>query len=357
MDPVQSGARTPGILARHPELRWLFSVVLIVAAVAIFASYVSGAFRDDDSGLAATGPEQVVSQVRATHTGYTGTILAKVDLGLPRDVISTLARELPYGGALLNGSHTLRYWYGGQDKQRIAIMEPNAEQDVFRNGHQMTLWNSAGRTFERHDVTQTDGPLPISAAPAAALTPPLLAGMVLATAAPARTTTLRSSDPVPSGRPAYELDVEPNSPRSLIGSVHIQIDGREAVPLGVQIYPRGASQPAIDVAFTSISYGAPEERNFSFVPPPDAHARTGLLGTDDIETLPGGWLSLLALPPDPLVATTVERAFGPSMLRVKGKWGSGRVYSAGMLSLLATNSGQVVAGAVAPRVLYAAAAR
>lgn len=356
MDPVKGGAKTPGIIARHPELRWLFSVVLIVAVIATFTSYVSGAFRDNDSGLAATGPEQVVSEVRQTHAGYSGTILANVELGLPRNVIRTLTRVLPYGGALLSGSHTLRYWYGGQDKQRIAVMEHNAEQDVFRNGRRMTLWNSDGRSFERHLVAQPSGPLPLSAAPAAALTPPLLAEMVLATAAPERTTTLRSGDTI-AGRPTYELVVEPTTSRSLIGSVHIQIDGTQAVPLAVQVYPRGSAEPVIDVAFTSISFDAPQERNFSFTPPPDAHAGTGLLSADDVVTRPAGWLSVLELPTSAQVVATVDRAFGPSMLRVKGKWGSGRMYSAGLVSLLATSTGQIVTGAVAPRVLYAAVAR
>jgi hypothetical protein len=358
VDAVKGAPKAPGIIARHPELRWLFSVVLIVAAIATFTSYVSGAFRDDDSGLSATGPEQVVSQVRATHAGgYSGTILAKVDLGLPADVLGMLTKILPYGGALLGGSHTLRYWYGGQTKQRIAILEQSAEEDVFRNGHQLTLWSSAARTFERHGIDQANGPLPPSAAPAAALTPPLLAQMVLQTAAPERTTTLRSGDVI-AGRPTYELVVEPTTQQSLIGSVHIQIDGKQAVPLAVQVYPRGSTTPAIDVTFTSISYAEPEQRNFSFAPPPNARSRATVLArAGDLSTVPGGWLTLLELPTSSVIAATVDRAFGPSMLKVKKKWGAARVYSAGMLSVLTTNKGQVVAGAVAPRVLYAAVAR
>lgn len=359
MEPVNGGTpKGPGIFARHPELRWLFSVVLIVAAIATFTSYVSGAFREDDSELSATGPEQLVSQVRATHEGgYSGTILAKVDLGLPADVTTMLTRILPYGGALLSGSHTLRYWYGSRSKQRIAILEQNAEQDVFRNGRQLTLWNSAARTFERHGVAQPNDPLPLSAAPAAALTPPLLAGMVLATASPQRTTTLRSGDLV-AGRPTYELVVEPTSAQSLIGSVHIEIDGKQAVPLAVQVYPRGSATAAIDVAFTSISYTPPEPRNFSFAPPPSAQPRTtSLLQDGDMTTVRGGWLTVLELPTSAIVAATVTRAFGPAMLRVKKKWGTVRIYSAGMLSVLATSTGQVVAGAVAPRVLLSAVAR
>ena len=72
----------------------------------------------------------------------------------------------------------------------------------------------------------------------------------------------------------------PSIPNSLIGSVHIQIDGRQAVPFGVQIYARDVPEPVVDVAFTSIAYGAPEERNFTFTPPAGAkmRAQTSELG-------------------------------------------------------------------------------
>ena len=43
------------------------------------------------------------------------------------------------------------------------------------------------------------------------------------------------------------------------------------------------------------------------------------------------------------------------MLAVKGKWGSGRVYSAGLMSVLVTSKARLLAGAVEPSVLYAAA--
>jgi hypothetical protein len=346
-------ATAPGIVGRHPELRWLVSVVVVVGAIATFTSYVSGEFRDNDSALLATGPEQVVSQVRASHAGgYAGTILAKVDLGLPRSLISTLAGALPYGASLLNGSHTLRYWYGGQDKQRIAILQQNAEQDVFRSGRQLTMWSSDTRTFERHALASTDGPLPMSAAPASVLTPPLLADMVLSTASNERTTTLRSGEVV-AGRPTYELVVEPTSSHSLIGSVRIQIDGRQAVPLEVQVFARGSQTAAIDVFFTSISYTQPEERNFSFEPPPSARARTTtFLRADDVVAVDGGWLTTLLFPTSGLIAATIEQGLGPAMHPVKGKWGRGRLFSGGLLSLLVTSKGQVLAGPVAPRVLY-----
>lgn len=352
MDAVKS----PGILARHPELRWLASGVVAATAIVAVTSYVSGAFRDQTS-LFVTGPEQLVSQVRAPHPGgYSGTILAKVNLGLPSTFLAALERNLPYGGALLNKSHTIRFWYANEKQQRVAILDQNDEQDVFRDGTNMVFWDTATRTYERHVVAGDQAGLPLSAGPAAVLTPPQLAAEILAIPDTVRSTTLRSGDEVVPGRPTYELDVVPESAQSLIGSVHIQIDGRQAVPLRVQIFARGATEAAIDVSFTSISFGPPQSRNFSFTPPPDAAPRpASLLPADNLLEVGANWLQLVSYQTTRPVAALIARTFGPSMRPVKGKWGSGRVYSSTVLSVLVTGKARVLAGAVTPSVLYAAA--
>jgi hypothetical protein len=348
--------KSPGILARHPELRWLTSVVVAAASIIAVTSYVSESFRDSTS-LAVTGPEQLVSEVRAPHPGgYFGTILAKVNLGLPRASLHALERELPYGGALLGGSHTIRYWYANEQQQRVAILEQNDEQDVFRDGTDMVFWDTATRTYERRVVAAEQSGLPLSAGPTAMLTPPQLADGFLAIPDTKRSTTLRSGDQVVPGRPTYELIVVPDSPQSLISSVQIQIDGREAVPLRVQVFARGATEAAIDVAFTSINFGPPQDRNFSFAPPPDAAPRaTTMLPTANVHRTGANWLQLISYQTTTQVADLVARTFGPNMRAVKGKWGSGRLYSSGVLSVLVTKKAQVFAGAVRPTVLYAAA--
>lgn len=351
MDAVKS----PGILARHPELRWLASIVVVATAIIAVTSYVSESFHDTTS-LSVTGPEQLVSEVRSPHLGgYSGTILARVDLGLPRALLFALERELPYGGALLNNSHTIRYWYANEQQQRVAILEQNDEQDVFRDGTDMMFWDTATRTYERQVVAAGETGVPLSAGPAAMLTPPQLAGGILAMPDDERLTALRSGDSV-AGRPTYELDIEPTSAASLIGSVHIQIDGRQAVPLRVQIFARGESEAAIDVYFTSINFGPPQDRNFSFSPPADATPRaTTLLPTANLQRTGSNWLQLVSYQTTTQVADLIARTFGRNMHAVQGKWGSGRVYSSGVVSVLVTKKAQLFAGAVRPSVLYEAA--
>jgi hypothetical protein len=344
----------PNILQRHPEVRWLASAVVAAALIALVASSVSGAFRTDLS-LRATGPQEVITQVRAGRTtGYSGTVNARVQLGLPSRLAGAVAAELPVGGALLAGSHTFGYWYGGEQRQRVAIPGPNDEQDIFRTGDTVMVWDTARRTLERHVLDGTSAAIPLVDGPAA-LTPPELADRILDFGSSASSTTLRSGDRI-AGRPTYELVIEPNTTRSLIDSVHIQIDGIEAVPLGVQIYARGWTSPVVDVAFQTITFGAPQDRNFSFVPPPDARVvNGGLVDLDGVRTINSGWLEVLSYRTTPELAATVDTLFGAGMHRVKGSWGSGRLYSAGPVSVLVTSKGRLLVGAVQPRVLYLAA--
>jgi hypothetical protein len=346
----------PGLVQRHPEVRWLAMAAVAVAVVAAAVSYLPRAFRDG-SALRVTGPGQLIADVRAPHVGgYAGTILAKVDLDVPAGVLRAVEAEVPVGGALANGSHTVRYWYGGAQRQRIAIIDRDAEQDVFRTGNRVLLWDTRTRTYSRQVIATTDRSVPLSLG-AVALTPPDLAERILSAAHENNaTTSLRNGDTV-EGRSTYELVVRPNDRRSLIGSVHIQIDGRQSVPLSVQIYPRGSREAAVDVYFTSISFGEPMARNFNFDPPPDARPhQSGPLELTGARTIGSDWLSVVSYQADNRVeAAIIPALFGRTMAAVKGKWGSGRVFSNAIMSVLVTNTGRVLFGAVEPSVLYAAA--
>jgi hypothetical protein len=66
------------------------------------------------------------------------------------------------------------------------------------------------------------------------------------------------------------------------------------------------------------------------------------------------WLSVVVLPAD-------ARGLGGALLSaarpVHGSWGSGRLLRTSLISVLITDSGQVLIGAVQPALLYADAAQ
>ena len=352
-------------MQRHPELRWLASVVLIVAAGAVVATSLSGVFREN-SALPVTSPDQLIEQVRQPHVGgYYGTVTAQVDLGLPKSVSTALTAAVP-AGALLRGSHQLRYWYADADRQRVAVVNPDSEQDVFRNGDVVWEWDTGTRVARRSTISATTGgALPLALSSPAALTPPELAGRILSLVGRASDTALRSGDEV-DGRKTYELVVRPDSAQSRIGEVDIQLDGREHVPLSVRVFAVDATQPALDVAFSDVTFAMPASQNFAFTPPDDAKTVTGAKSADpDLEedldsvaTVGSGWLTALSYSSTelsgPALAEVAYQFLGTGAHAVKGDWGTGRVLETPVLSVLVTAKGRILAGAVTPDVLYRA---
>jgi hypothetical protein len=165
-----------------------------------------------------------------------------------------------------------------------------------------------------------------------------------------------------AGRSAYELVLAPRDTNSLIGQVRLAVDADKHVPLRVRVYARGASSPALEVGFTQISFGTPGAEQFRFSPPPgvkvteqstdgtkrkpDEGTRPTVLGT--------GWTSVISatgvkMPADNQVLNTFPR--------VSGAWGSGRLITSSLASVLITDDGRLYAGAVRPERLYQAATR
>jgi outer membrane lipoprotein-sorting protein len=354
--------KSPAIVQRHPALRWL--VPFGIACIAGFA--ITGVLRThgSSSALPAAVPATLVSAVEHNrNVGFSGTVVSQMSLGLPAlamvPAVSGPKAESSFSG-LFDGSHTMQVWYGGRDRQRVAVLGAGDETDLFRNGRDVWQWNSADgvavhtRVHRRPDFA-------LFAQPAEALTPAALASGALSSL-DADTTRSVDDDVVVADRPAYELVLTPHSRATKIGSVRVAIDGATKVPLGVQIYPKGSSSAAIDVAFTSIRFGMPAERNFDFVPPPSAtvsKVSSTLRARSAGAVVAGsGWTTVYRLhavnrhaDKTPLVADEFH-----AMSVVSGHWGKGRIVQSPMLSMLVTKNGRVYAGTVRPAQLYAVAA-
>jgi hypothetical protein len=350
------------MLQRHPELRWLAVIAVVAALVATAITTFSEIFTDKPV-LPSTSPDQLVAKLQQPRThGYYGTVVTRIDLGLPPSMQSVLAASAPVGGSLLHGSHTMRYWYGDADRQRTAVVRADGEQDVFRNGGALLVWDSRTNRTIRAAVSGTPlGALPMSLALPSTLTPPQLADEILALGSTS-TTLLRSGSPV-AGRPTYELVVRPKSARSLIDAAVIDVDGAESVPLAVRIYPRGSGNPAIDVSFTSITFSSPAERNFTFLPAmPLSISSQHANGTEAPSAMApsvagSGWTAVSTYTTSPRRAARAASSLGSPAKKVKGAWGSGQVGCVPAVCLLATADGRVVLGAVDADELVAAVAR
>lgn len=406
----------------RPRSRWALASATTGAVVAgaVLVPVVANADRD----LPPTTAQDLLTDVAsAEQQPFSGTVVHTTDLGLP---------ELPQaaGGAggelssLLAGSTTLRLWADGPDRGRVAVLGPFAETDVVLDGSDAWVWRSdqrtavhavlpsaeeaaaaggadgaqpgAGRDGVGRDGAGQDevgGDLPDGVA---AATPAEMAQRALSALEPSTEVTLAGTTSV-AGRDAYELVLAPRAGSSLVGEVRLAVDAETSYPLRVQVVPEGTSSPALETAFTSISYGTPDDEVFAFSPPAGtevveapslagalAQGRTGGGGGDEpapghealgdapgagsgAPTLVGeGWGAVAVLRDAADVlrgagaqggggqeggAGDVGEALLGAFQPVSGDFGSGQVFTSSLVSVLALDDGRVLVGAVAPSVL------
>jgi hypothetical protein len=412
-------------LGRTRRLRWALPAGAVIAVAALIAG-TEAATAQPSPALPSRTAAQLVADVAAAAgpVPLTGTYTETANLGLP----SLPGGSDPLSGlALLAGTHTFQIWSGDAQELRIAEPVQLGEADVRQFGNQIWLWDSRTQQATNIILPATITPAggqpgsssasSVSASPApsgptthrAPPTPQQLGRRLLAAIGPTTAVSVQDNVTV-AGQPAYQLLLAPKDSRSLIGQVKMAIDARHFLPLRVQVFARGASGPAVQSGYTSLSFGAPAASNFEFTPPAGAKVKTinvparsphprfrgrsghhhggpNVLGT--------GWLTVLAVPPSaaaPTAQTPVPvyddgghvvayaspevtaptatpfsaagPAADPAVLRalvkaatpVRGAWGSGRLLQSSLLSVLFTSQGTVLAGAVTPAVLYADAA-
>jgi hypothetical protein len=201
-----------------------------------------------------------------------------------------------------------------------------------------------------------------------------------------------------AGQSAYQLVLSPKATGSLIGRVSIAIDATRNVPLRVQVFARGATSPALQVGYTSISFVKPAAANFNFatpagakvkvVSPPKDTSAQGKKASGAPQVIGKDWLSVAVLPASSLAdvmgsgsaagaasqaaqsaaggsggsgGSGQDAAIAGALLKsatpVHGAWGSGKLLHTSLVSVLLTDNGHVLVGAVTPAVLYRAAAQ
>ncbi len=362
------------VIARRPLLRWAVPGAALVVALGGGAA-VNALHASADETLPSRTPAQLLVDIeQARLDAASGTVVATADLGLPE-------LPTPPGGAgsatadltgLLSGSHTLRVWYAGQDKARVALLDRVGESDVIRNGQDLWLWSSADNSAEHSTLAAPGTSQPRTLPSGVPTDPQAAADQVLAALDP--TTAVSTSDTLTvAGRAAYDLVLKPKDATSLIGSVSIAIDGERHIPLQVQVYPRGTDSPAFQIGFTQVSFAKPDEDVFAFTPPKGVkvteHGSTDQAGpgapgatAPQSAVIGKGWTAVLVTRVGTLSTGGSQK--GPETMqsylgalpRVSGSWGSGRLLTGTLFSALLTDDGRLLAGAVSPQALLAAAA-
>jgi outer membrane lipoprotein-sorting protein len=349
-------------------LRWIVPATVALAVLGGGAA-IGALTAAADPTLPTKSPAQLIVDLESAHVdGLSGTIVTRADLGLP---------ALPLGSAdgvnlstLLTGTHTVRVWYSGPDKARVSLLDTLGETDMIANGTDLWTWSSQANKATHQTITlgshnplsKLSTPKP---SPSGSVTPQDIASLALAALSPTTDVTTRGVDNI-AGRSAYELVLTPKTGTSLIGSVRLAIDSQTHMPLRAQVFAVDENSPAIEVAFTSISFAKPDPAEFTFNPPPgttvvngDAKPDTSTAPkTPDMSQAPKfavvgtGWNSVLALRAPNLIPTAVTSV----LPTVSGTWGSGHLLKSKLANALITDDGRVLIGAVTPDQLYQAAA-
>lgn len=352
------------VLAR--SWRWAAPAVVAVGIGAGLG--INGAMSADASpSLPAKSPATLLAGMdRSSAPAFSGTVVQHADLGLPDMPGLSGGRGSSDLSSLATGSHTMRVWYDGPQKVRLALLGTLGESDLIRNGNQLWSWSS-----QQNEVTRYALPADKSGktheAPAQPMTPQETAKKLLAGINPTTKVTTDGTSSV-AGRSAYELVIAPRDTRSTIGSIELAVDAKNYSVLRVQIFAKNADKPAFDVGFTQISFGTPDASQFRFTPPKGATVKQGHIdgltapknGThpESMPTVLGkGWTSVLVLKEDKPVKPSGELgAMLGKLPRVSGSWGSGQLFTSSLVNALFTDDGRLIVGAVPADQLYAAAA-
>jgi len=335
-------------------------------------------------GLPARTPAQLLAEVADSATPpLTGTVVETAAFGLP--ALPAVANPTSLS-SLLTGSHTVRVWYSSPEHFRLSVPESLSESDVIRDGSTAWLWQSTLNKVTKFTLPAHAAKQAGQAVPQQPLTPQQAAQQVLAAVGPTTTVSVATNVTV-AGQPAYALVLAPKDARSLVGQVQIAIDGRNGVPLRLQVFARGASSPAFQVGYTAIQFVTPAPADLSFTPPPGSTVtqanltgghQTGGQQPSGVTAIGSSWLTVLKLPSSMLTSgastpgastpaggtppgssagdsAAVLHALLASATPVHGAWGTGRLLRTSLVSVLITDQGSAYVGAVQPSVLYAAA--
>ena len=128
--------------------------------------------------------------------------------------------------SLLTGSHTLRVWYAGQDKQRVALLGSLGETDVVRNGTNAWLWASDSNSATHYAIPAGKAGKAEADQLPAGVTPQQAADAALTALDPTTEVSTSSTTSV-AGRSAYELVLAPKDTRSLVGQVRLAVDSSD----------------------------------------------------------------------------------------------------------------------------------
>ena len=305
--------------------------------------------------------ELVATSQEAT---FSGTVEQTSELGLPD--LSALGGGAGGGEGgvleLLTQSHTARVYVDGHDRSRLQVLDQMSERDVVRDGDDVWVYDSEEQTavhatLPEHERGERGAP---------AGTPAELVQELLEGVDPTTGVSVTDTASV-AGRGVYQLRLDPRAEETLVDFATVAVDAETGLPLAVQVHAVGQQAPAFSVAFTDLDLDTPDASLFAFTPPPGAEVSEksvpehdgrdgarpeGGREEDDAPTVSGeGWATVVEVETGGLPEGEGTEMVQQLTVPVEG----GRALQTSLVSVLLTDDGRVLAGAVSVDQLVAAA--
>lgn len=268
----------------------------------VTAAVVAGAFAlpsalasTDTPDLGEITAGELVDRIAAAEpVPVSGTVVMTTRLGLPDLNLAQVQGAGPLD--LLGGSSTVKVWTDGAGKARSSLLGDLSEYTVVTDGGSAWTYSSSDDEAVHYAVAPEDqAALDELSASAKALdpavvgdlpTPQAVADELLAYADETSEVTVGPATQV-AGRDAYQIGLTPDTDKTLVDRVLLAVDAETSVPLRAQVWSTADTvTPAIEIAFTDVSFDAVDSTVFDFTPPPGAATRDVVVPLPDTAALP-----------------------------------------------------------------------
>ncbi|MBG6224302.1 outer membrane lipoprotein-sorting protein [Arthrobacter sp. CAN_A2] len=393
---------------------WRWLPAGIVPVVIVTAAVSGSAVAEAQPQLPAKTAQELLEFVATgADDAYSGTVEQSSNLGLPDISMATppgaTSSSDPTSTALelLTADHTAQVYVDGPDRARVQVLDQLAQRDVVVNQDDVWFYDSSANEAVHAVVpdresakAELEAKLQEKAADYPELqdiprTPAELAEVFLATIDPTTEVTVDGTSRV-AGRSAYELLLTPEDATTLIGSIAVSVDSETGVPLSVTVQAKGQEDAAFKAGFSAVDFSTPDAGIFEFTPPADAtvteaptaddarahmEAKDEPVATDEPVVIGEGWSAIVELPAgtaaklgftpgsgeaagmgdimdikpgmDPQEVAGAQAMLDQALTEVDG----GSALQTSLVSVLVTDDGRILAGAVGVDQLVAAAQR
>ncbi|MHA7862155.1 LolA family protein [Tessaracoccus sp. Y36] len=268
---------------RRSPLRspWAVPIVVVVAVAASLAAQPLLAAGESNDLPDISAEELVARVLEADPQPMSGTVVHTARLGLPDLLFTEATGADPM--SLLGGSSTLKVWTDGEQRSRVALLGAVSEYSVVADGADLWTYSSSDDEAVHYSVSDADrarleamseeARAEVLARKAELPTPQEAAAEALAKADESSTISV-DSQMIIAGRDVYQLVVTPDTDATLVERVVVAVDGETMTPLRVQTWStQDQTAPAVEISFTDVSFQMPNESVFDFSPPAGATER------------------------------------------------------------------------------------